>query len=1188
MTNRTTSFLVDTQADISIIKHDVLNNDVHINSTDIIRIRGVTDELVSSLGTIENEIFTNDFSVYHEFHVVSNNFGIPADGIIGKDFLKIHKCVIDYEEMSLSFQLNGKLVSIPILESPSDNSITLPARAEVFRTFHLSKFEGPQFINNSEIHPGVFIANSIATSQDPIIKVLNTTNKILTISKNLTVTENLSNFHVYTMNTSNASQSRFETLSGTFKKNSPKHCQDRLMPLLEKYSDVFALSTDKMTQNNFYEQKLRLKDDTPVFTKNYRLPISQKTEINKQVQKLIDNDLIEPSQSSYNSPLILVPKKSTDGTKKWRMCVDYRQLNRKLIADKFPLPRIDEILDNLGRARYFSCLDLFSGFHQIQLEENSREYTAFSADSGTFQWKVLPFGLNIAPNSFCRMMSIAFSGLPPEQAFLYMDDVIVIGTSEDNHLRNLENVFKICRSHNLKLNPDKCEFFRKEVTFLGHKCTQDGLLPDDTKTEVIRKYPRPDDKDAVKRFTAFANYYRRFIRNFAQLAAPLNKLTRKRVEFIWNDECENAFQTIKSQLIRPPILQYPDFNKPFFVTVDASNSACGAVLSQEINSNDLPICYISRSFQKGELNKPIIEKELLAIHFAITYLRPYLYGTKFTVRSDHRPLIYLYNMKNPASKLTRIRLDLEEYDFEIIYIRGKENVAADALSRVSISDLKKIYENEVTLLPVMTRSMHQKLRAEQQQTDANRTRVDAQNIEDVDQRVMEDSKIFLKKVPKITIDQNLDIQVKLNKKLIFSINHVDIITNEKLDLGKVLSRLEIAAGNCKCNELKLPMDDHIFSIIPVSEFKKACNVVLRKLRILLYSNPQIVTDNIEKSRIIDRYHNDPIAGGHFGRNKLHARLRELYYWRGMSKDIAKYIKNCPKCILNKVKSSTREPMHLTPTPQKPFDVIIVDTIGPLQVSDSGNKYAVTMICDLTKYLITAPIADKSAKSVAKAIFEHFILIYGPMKQMRSDMGSEYKNEVIAEICKLLNIEQRTSTAYHHQSVGSVERNHRVFNEYIRSFVTDMSNWNEYLHYFTFLYNTSKNSCFDEKYSPYELVFGRQINCLEFMGTRVEPLYNVDDYSKEVKYRLQVTNARARALLDRLKIRNKHLYDSKIRPIDIAVGDRVLLKKEPYNKHASIYSGPFVVDEIIESNVRITDKNSNKTQLVHKNRIVKFE
>lgn len=219
---------------------------------------------------------------------------------------------------------------------------------------------------------------------------------------------------------------------------------------------------------------------------------------------------------------------------------------------------------------------------------------------------------------------------------------------------------------------------RNEVTFLGHKCTRDGLLPDDTKIEVIQKYPRPEDADALNRFVAFANYYGRFIRNYADMVAPLNKLTRKNVEYEWSDACERAFQTLRKCLTKPPILQYPNFEKPFTITVDASGIACGAVLSQEANGEDLPICFISRSFQKGELNKPIIEKELLAIHFAISYLRPYVFGTKFTVRSDHRPLVYLFNMKNLASKLTRIRLDLCEYDFEIVHISGEENVAADA------------------------------------------------------------------------------------------------------------------------------------------------------------------------------------------------------------------------------------------------------------------------------------------------------------------------------------------------------------------------------------------------------------------------------------------------------------------------------------------------------------------------------
>lgn len=351
-------------------------------------------------------------------------------------------------------------------------------------------------------------------------------------------------------------------------------------------------------------------------------------------------------------------------------------------------------------------MDLQSGYHQILLNENSRHFTAFSTDSGFYQWKVLPFGLNIAPGSFSRMMAIAFAGLKPHQAFTYMDDLIGIGFTENQHINNLRRVFQVCRDVNLKLNPNKCEFFKHEVYFLGHKCTQNGLLPDEKKTSAMLNYERPRDKDAVKRFVAFANYYRRFIKNFADIARPLSSLTRKKIEFVWNEECEIAFQKLKNSLISAKLLAYPDFEKEFKVTVDAIQYACGSVLSQLIDGADRPIQYIS---------KPIIEKELLAIHFAITVFRPYLYGQKFTVFSDHKPLIYLYSLKNPASELTRIRLDLKEYDFVIHHIKGKDNVVADALSRISISELKEcIFEensdNENLKKPSETKTVKKKLK----------------------------------------------------------------------------------------------------------------------------------------------------------------------------------------------------------------------------------------------------------------------------------------------------------------------------------------------------------------------------------------------------------------------------------------------------------------------------------------------
>lgn len=300
--------MLDTGAEISIIKKQCLKPDIKIDDSFKINIKGVTDNIIKSYGIIDNELISTDFSIFHEFHVVSNSFNIPADGIIGKDFIKLNECILNYQKMKCYFKLNGQSVSIPMVDGPSDDTIVLPVRAEVFRTFVIPKFTQPQFINNYEIAPGVFIANSIAQTQFPILKVINTTSEIKHIPKIIHHSENLSNYNIYSMNHTQATPERNKQLSKLFMKNSPKHSHQELLPLLNEFNGIFALPDDKMTQNNFYQQKLRLSENTPVYIKNYRLPHSQKEQITKQVQKLKDNDLIEPSKSPYNSPFILVPK----------------------------------------------------------------------------------------------------------------------------------------------------------------------------------------------------------------------------------------------------------------------------------------------------------------------------------------------------------------------------------------------------------------------------------------------------------------------------------------------------------------------------------------------------------------------------------------------------------------------------------------------------------------------------------------------------------------------------------------------------------------------------------------------------------------------------------------------------------------------------------------------------------------
>lgn len=1149
-----------------------------IDSSNIIKIKGITDNAIESFGTVPLSFIFNDIVITHNFHVVPDNFCIPSDGIIGKDFNRRFKCLIDYSDMTFTIHYQDRIIRVNIFSEPKTNTSALPARCESYRVFHIKNFNNTCLVPSQELAEGIFIPNTIARSADVVIRVLNINASMRKINTQIENSILLSDFDIFTMKKSEqkSHETRKTRLKEYFSKRTPDYARDDLLNLCMKFADVFALPDDKLTTNNFYTQKLKLKSDDPVYVKNYRLPKTQKDEIDKQVQKLLENDLIEPSISSFNSPLILVPKKSLNGEKKWRMCVDYRMLNKNLVADKFPLPRIDEILDSLGRAKFFSVLDLYSGFWQIPIEANSREMTAFSTDRGAYQWKVLPFGINVAPNSFSRMMSIAFSGLPPESAFIYMDDLVVIGGSIKHHLSNLEKVFSTCRKFNLKLNPEKCEFFRPEVTFLGHSCTEHGIRPDNKKLETIEKYPRPNDKESTKRFTAFANYYRRFIPNFADIARPLNKLTRKKAVFKWNEECERSFVSLRDSLKSTKLLAYPDFNKEFRVTVDASNFACGAVLSQLHDGEDKPISYISRAFKQGELNKPIIEKELLAIHFAITTFRPYLYGTHFSVFSDHRPLVYLYGLKDPSSKLTRIRLEIEEYNFDVFHIKGKENVVADALSRITFESIKSTGENKQIL--VTTRAQTKKLN----EFSANKSPVIIKKP-----KIFEDiNRLFDTKIPRIKSVQQKNkiiIRAYMKHRLLCEIAII-ASANGRFEYETMLKSIENALAKHNIYELQWPVNDTILKHAKINDFKQAGEKYLKKLQIRVIAAAEAIHNKNKQHELMTKYHSDPFFGGHMGKKKLYEKLRSMFYWKNMHKDIAQYIDSCEMCHLNKPKKKLKSPMKITKTPQSIFDTIIIDTLGPFPDSTNGNKYAVTMVCDLAKYLVTSAVPNKEAKTIARAIFNDFILIYGIMKELRSDCGTEYKNEIISELCSLLKIDHKFSTPYHHESVGSIERNHRFFNQYIRNYVNDFKEWEEYLRYFTFCYNISPHSSFNDKYSPYELVFNKNPNVPNRLTEAIEPIYNVDNYVKEAKYRLQRAHFEAKKFIDKSKAQNKKQFDKNVRDREINVDDQVYINVEPYDKRKNVNDGPYIVKEVKGENLVLLNKKNKTTKTVHRNRI----
>ena len=349
------------------------------------------------------------------------------------------------------------------------------------------------------------------------------------------------------------------------------------------------------------------------------MPFAVRQEVARQPRKMQEAGVVQPSSSPWSSPVVMVRKK--DGTH--RFCVDYRGLNSVTKLDTFPLPRIDDLLDQLGHSRYFSTLDLASGYWQIRVHPDPQEKTAFVTPQGLYEFRVMPFGLTNAPAVFQRLMQQALMGLNPEEGpdFLavYIDDVLVFSRTLEDHMRHLSAVIHRLQEVGLKLKPKKCYFIRQSVEYLGHLITTHRLQPNPKLVQAVQEFPVCQNLKNLYQFLGLSSYYSRFIPGYAKIAQPLHKLTRKDTEFHWTSECQDAFEELKQKLTTAPVLAYPSFDKDFILETDASIQGIGAVLSQVQDDGLIhPVAYASCSLSKPEANYSITELETLAVVWAVT------------------------------------------------------------------------------------------------------------------------------------------------------------------------------------------------------------------------------------------------------------------------------------------------------------------------------------------------------------------------------------------------------------------------------------------------------------------------------------------------------------------------------------------------------------------------------------------
>ena len=807
--------------------------------------------------------------------------------------------------------------------------------------------------------------------------------------------------------------------------------QEELKKLLYRFSDVISLSDADIGRTEMIQHHINTQSAKPIKQAPRRLPFHHHKEVKKLVESMLDNKVIEPSNGPWASPIVLVKKK--DGST--RFCVDFRQLKSVTRKDAHPIPRIDETLDALHGASWFSTLDLAS----------------FTTPYGLYQFCVMPFGLCNAPSTFQRLMELVLAGLHWSSCLVYLDDIIIYSRTVKEHLTRLAEVLERLQGAGMKLKPKKCRLLRRKVNYLGYVVSSDGVQTDPLKVDCILSWPTPATQKELRQFLGLASYYRRFVKGFAGIAAPLNHLLEKGKSWEWTKECELAFSLLKKTLTTSPILAYPDFECEFTVDCDASGDGLGAVLSQCIGNAENVISFASRSLTKAERKYCATRKEMLALVWAVGQFRPYLLGKPFTVRSDHSALQWLYSFKEPEGQVARWLESLAEYEFKVQHRPGKKHTNADALSRMPYLDVNANstpLDGTGSWLSQLTKPEIRELQSSDE------------GIQQVTEWVGHPD----------TQPQHYPSNASHVVKSLWAQKKYLEVRD-----GVLYRRWEDAGGGGvnKCLQLVIPP-----SMVPT---------------------------------VLAELHDSPTAG-HLGVGKVLEKVRRRFYWVGQRRDVQGWCDSCNLCGSTKSPPKHRHAPLQTQVSTSPMQRVAMDILGPLPVTPRLNKYVLVLGDYFTKWTEAFAIPDMETATVARVFVDEFVSRFGAPTHLHTDQGRSFESSLIRELCQLLGIVKTRTTPYHPQSDGMIERFNRTLLSMLRmAAVEDESNWDLKLPCLMFAYRTSVHEA--TKHTPFSLMFGREvqlpIDVMFGLPTGSGQCTNVPAYVKELRMWLSEAYERVR-------------------------------------------------------------------------------
>ena len=882
-----------------------------------------------------------------------------------------------------------------------------------------------------------------------------------------------------------------------------------LLSLLSEFRQVIALKGEPLGLAKDVSHVINLKPGTrPIYVPAYRLPHSQREIVQGQVEDMLKQGVVVENASGWNSPIFVVPKR--DGG--LRPVIDYRKINAATEDDKFPLPVLSDLLMSLGEGnRYFTSLDMLSGYWQIPVAKESQDITAFSTPHGHYNFVRMPFGLKNAPCTFQRYMNNLFKDMIGHSVYIYLDDVIIASKNSTDHFTALRAVLERLDRAGLRLNMGKCEFLKSRITFLGHRVDNEGIHTLDDKIAAVKNFPRPDSVERVRSFLGLAGYYRAFVARFAHIASPLTQLLKKDRPFTWTDAQENSFQSLKSSLTRAPILVFPNFTKPFELYTDASALGLGAVLMQKGDSSKShPIAYASRVLTSAEANYSITEQETLGVIWALKHFRDLIKGYPITVYTDHKPMTELFKGRNLSGRLARWYLTIQEYNPSIIFIPGDKNRVADALSRnIPISPISAISTQHEPIDNFSSEG----LAKHQREHDVWR-------------------------------------------KVIYALESGDVIDIPSLIIP--FKEFFLAENNVLCRQASNTRNSPIQWVIPESLVP-----IVLKLK------------------------HDHSSAGHPGRDRTLREIKKLYYWPRLKVDVEAYLSNCLVCARNKGSVKRPLPMLTYPMPTRPWDVVAIDLLQ-MPRSHQGSGYVLTCVDHFSRYAILVALRDKQAATVARALIDNLICPFSAPRVLLSDNGSEFRNELIAEICTQFNIKQTFIVAYHSAGNGLAERCNQKALTVLRTTLRGLLDaWEDHLPQVAACINSSV--CESTGHTPHYILYGIEkrfpYECLEKPRS---PVYNIDDYSASQMSNLAHIHRSVRENLQQSRTEMVTKQHKTASPSKLKSGDVVMVqlpKRE--TKLSPKFVGPRLVLHNCAGNINkwvVWDPLLGTTDMIHAERL----